>query len=32
MVPVGAVCDYGGTFLELDLAELPGVDEEFKDN
>lgn len=29
---VGAVCDNGDTILELDLAELPGVDQEFKDN
>ena len=29
---VGAVCDNGDTILELDLAELPGVDQEFRDN
>lgn len=27
---VGAVCDNGRTWLELDLAELPGVSEKFK--
>lgn len=29
---VGAVCDEGMTFLELDLAELPDIDREFREN
>lgn len=29
---IGAVCDEGETFLELDLASLPDVDKEFREN
>jgi len=29
---IGAVCDEGDTFLELDLASLPDVDKEFREN
>ncbi|RPI17255.1 MAG: hypothetical protein EHM58_10030 [Ignavibacteriae bacterium] len=29
---IGAVCDCGETFLELDLAELENVDREFREN